>query len=294
MTWCTSNDSGEVIGAFAGALGELVDVAKSHTADAGKYSYRYADLAAVLDVVRPVLHRRGLGITQHVTSHDGAVQVTTSVLHTSGQWLTFAPFTMRVAGNDPQSVGSALTYARRYALLAVCNLATEDDDGAAASRPTATSSRRAPGVDWGALGWTTQAEHDTHREQFRSAAQELPDDVRRDLLVRWDELGLSWPLSRAQVDEWAQVVGTFIAQHEATQPAETPPPRARRSGPSSPAPAELLDEVRAAGAAAQLTEAEIVATLASRFGREIPTLDALTVAQGRAAVEMLTARPEGG
>ena len=102
--WTTSDASSEVLGAFARALGQLTDVAKSHTADAGRYSYRYADLAAVLDVVRPVLACHELAVTQHVSTADNAVRVTTSVLHSSGQWIAFEPFTMRVFGQDPQSV----------------------------------------------------------------------------------------------------------------------------------------------------------------------------------------------
>ncbi|MEZ5298311.1 MAG: hypothetical protein R2697_19175 [Ilumatobacteraceae bacterium] len=69
-------------------------MAKSHTADAGRYSYRYADLAAVLDVVRPVLACHELAVTQHVSTADNG-RVTTSVLHSSGQWIAFEPFTMR-------------------------------------------------------------------------------------------------------------------------------------------------------------------------------------------------------
>ena len=90
----------------------------------------YADLATVSKAVFPVLTKHGLSVSQ-IAEGEGAV--TTILLHESGEWLK-GTLTLKPTKNDPQGMGSAITYARRYALAAVCGLATEDDDGNAASK----------------------------------------------------------------------------------------------------------------------------------------------------------------
>ena len=127
------NDTLTEIGpAFVAALADLEDIAKTSTADMGGWSYRYADLGAVLAHVRPVLARHGLAVHQEAHSVDvGVVAVTTTVWHTSGQSIRSEPLTMPARGGA-QDVGSAITYARRYALMTFLGLASEDDDGSAA------------------------------------------------------------------------------------------------------------------------------------------------------------------
>ena len=90
---------------------------------------KYADLATIWDNIREPLKANGLAITQ-VTSVDGErVVLTTVILHTSGQWLS-GDYLLSPVKSDPQSMGSAMTYARRYALSAILGIvADEDDDG---------------------------------------------------------------------------------------------------------------------------------------------------------------------
>ena len=57
----------------------------------------------------------------------------TTLFHESGQWISFPPLHIEPAGRTPQNVGSAISYARRYSILSICNIATEDDDGRAAT-----------------------------------------------------------------------------------------------------------------------------------------------------------------
>ena len=257
-------------------------------------------MAGVLDVVRPVLAANMLGLTQTVSTVAGAVRVTSTLLHSTGEWLTFDPLTIPVAGSDAQAIGSGLTYARRYATLALCNLATEDDDGDHASRSAARRQPDPQPYDWGALGWTDRPEHDLERERVRSQLAEYHVDVRNELRTKWDELNLAWPLSRETLADWDQTVEAFIAQHEPppAPPADSTPnpqldvesskPAGRaRTGPSSTAPKALIDEVRLVGAAAELTEPEILEFLTATFGSPIEDLAALTIAQARAAIPML-------
>lgn len=114
---------------------EIEDPSKSKTADAGRRgTYRYADLPGVLDVVRPEMAKNGLAVVQCPCEYDDAPALLTLLLHTSGEWLE-TTIKLRPVQFDPQAVGSALTYARRYALLSMFGIAAEDDDGHAASHP---------------------------------------------------------------------------------------------------------------------------------------------------------------
>ena len=122
----------EIAPAWVAALNALDDVQRAHTADTGSYKYRYADLASAAKQARDVLGTHGLGVRQEAHGADlGAIRVTTTVWHTSGQWIAAEPLVMPAKGG-PQDVGSAISYARRYALMAFLGLATDDDDGAGA------------------------------------------------------------------------------------------------------------------------------------------------------------------
>lgn len=117
--------------AFVAAQAELTNPHKDKTANikAG-FSYTYADLATILDHVRPVLARHGLAVSQNVTEADGGrLAVSTTLVHDSGEVLTFGPL-VGDSGRDWQGLGSAITYARRYALCAALGIAADDDDDA--------------------------------------------------------------------------------------------------------------------------------------------------------------------
>ena len=118
--------------ALSQLCGELSSIAKTKTvqvkSDKGSYSYRYAELADVLEAVKPSLLKLGLAVHQAPETLEGKTLVTTTVLHSSGEFIS-SSLALPVAGNTAQAHGSAITFARRYALLAALNLATEDDDG---------------------------------------------------------------------------------------------------------------------------------------------------------------------
>jgi hypothetical protein len=100
-------------------------------------SYQYADLAGVLESTLPHMLAQGLIVFQAVDAETGTL--ITRVSHASGEWVESA-YPVHV-DQTPQQLGSALTYARRYSLLALLCLAQEDDDGAAA-QPAATKRGR--------------------------------------------------------------------------------------------------------------------------------------------------------
>jgi hypothetical protein len=124
--------------ALVAALGDLCVIDRGNTAtiptkDGRSFTYTYADLADVVAATRPVLAAHGLVALTPLTNHEDGPAVAVVILHRSGQSLTFGPFPFR-EGHDAQATGSAVTYHRRYALLAALGIATgDDDDGAAAS-----------------------------------------------------------------------------------------------------------------------------------------------------------------
>ena len=107
---------------------------------------RYADLAAVWDACREALTAHGLSVVQGPETGDGVVIVHTRLVHSSGQWMesTLAlPWSAGKGTSDAQAIGSAITYARRYALSAMVGIAPDDDDGnAAGNRPRAARQTR--------------------------------------------------------------------------------------------------------------------------------------------------------
>ena len=135
----------DLAAAFAAAQAEMPDITKGRTANVGQYRYTYADLSDVLGALRPVLARHGLFLTQNVVTRNNTVDVWTTIGHRSGQTFDFGPMSFPT-GNTPQTAGSAVTYARRYSLLAAVGLATEDDDGqhAAQAPKTARKPTQAP------------------------------------------------------------------------------------------------------------------------------------------------------
>jgi len=97
------------------------------------FKSKYADLASVHLACMEHLTVNGLSVTQTLyTNGDARTYLVTSLLHSSGQWIkSVAP--VNPVKNDPQGMGSAITYMRRYSLAAMVGVAQEDDDGNAAS-----------------------------------------------------------------------------------------------------------------------------------------------------------------
>jgi hypothetical protein len=116
--------------ALAAAQAEIENAAKGSINP--HFRNKYADLAEILNTSRPVLSKHGLSIVQMPGFEDGKVSVETVLMHESGQWIAntlLGPCSKL----DPQGVGSAITYYRRYSLAAFAGIAQEDDDGSAAS-----------------------------------------------------------------------------------------------------------------------------------------------------------------
>jgi hypothetical protein len=99
---------------------------------------KYADLSACVEAVIEGLNNNGIALTQRVSPSENGVTVETVFIHESGEVINCGQLHVPASKHDAQGYGSALTYARRYSLMAACGIAPEDDDGNAASkRPTA-------------------------------------------------------------------------------------------------------------------------------------------------------------
>lgn len=88
---------------------------------------KYATLDSVLDAITPALTENKLMIMQDSERVENTMRVETTVIHISGQWAKFY-FDIPIVKNDPQGVGSAFTYGRRYALASAFGLSQADDD----------------------------------------------------------------------------------------------------------------------------------------------------------------------
>lgn len=104
---------------------------------------KYADLGACLEAVEDALLENGIALYQETSPDDTGVTVETILLHESGETIRSGKLHVPASKQDPQGYGSALTYARRYSLMAACGIAPEDDDGNAASRQTAKPAQAA-------------------------------------------------------------------------------------------------------------------------------------------------------
>jgi hypothetical protein len=129
-----SEQINELLAALSQAQGKIGDATKGRKA----YNYNYADLASCWSACRGALSEHGLSIIQTVGRGDAGIVLRTMLGHSSGQWIdSEIPITLAPNGkkNELQELGSALTYLRRYSLMAMVGISPveDDDDGAAAA-----------------------------------------------------------------------------------------------------------------------------------------------------------------
>lgn len=101
------------------------------------FKSNYANLEEVIHCIKEPFADNGLSFMQFPITSDGFAGVETIILHSSGEWIS-GEFMLKCAKNDPQGMGSAITYAKRYGLQGACGIPSEDDDGnAATAKPVA-------------------------------------------------------------------------------------------------------------------------------------------------------------
>lgn len=128
----TSQSVGALAAALAKAQAEIEGASKDRVNPHFKASY--ATLSSVWEACRAALAKNGLAVVQSPVSEGSTVTVYTTVMHASGEWMRSA-LSASARDGTPQSIGSAITYLRRYSLAAMVGVAPEDDDGNEASPP---------------------------------------------------------------------------------------------------------------------------------------------------------------
>ena len=99
---------------------------------------KYVDLAGCVEAVIDALNTNGIFLMQPTHECDNGVIVETVFIHESGEQISAGKLHVPASKQDAQGYGSALTYARRYSLMAACGIAPEDDDGNSASKKPET------------------------------------------------------------------------------------------------------------------------------------------------------------
>jgi hypothetical protein len=159
------------------------------------FKSRYADLAACVEAVMDGLNNNGIALIQQTHECDTGVIVETMFVHESGETYSAGKLHVPAVKHDAQGYGSALTYARRYSLMAACGIAPEDDDGNAASR-------KAPAVPDGYATYeadTLQALRESAKlgsEKLAKAFADLPKSAHK---------ALFWQTKGAELKKAAQI-----------------------------------------------------------------------------------------
>jgi len=164
--------------AFVAAQAELKNAAFDKVNP--HFKSKYATLAGIRDGIAPVLSRHGLAVIQGTACPASGPVVTTRLVHTSGQWLESEyPFSL----DKPQQMGSALTYARRYCLAAICGIASEEDDDGNAAQSGETAMSKPPVLT--AVGGTQGASKAANRDGYNALVKAIRDATSVSALTKW-------------------------------------------------------------------------------------------------------------
>lgn len=192
-----SDDISDISKALAEAQAEMKN--PSFDAQNPHFKNKFASLAAVRNAVVPSLSSHGIAMTQElITTEQGGIGCLTHLFHSTGQWMTFGPFVMIPTKSDPQGFGSAGTYCKRYALMAVAGIVGDEDDDAESATVRMSPQKRT--------------------KTIKALKQEDPYAV----LEAWDELDQDeqkalWAELRS--DERSQIKAQLaIARGEASKP----------------------------------------------------------------------------
>lgn len=167
---------------------------------------KYADLGACIDAVEDALLANGIAAYHESSLDDAGITIECVLLHESGETIRGGKLHVPAVKNDPQGFGSAMTYARRYSLMAVCGIAPEDDDGNAAAKAkaeapkgnvAATSSKKTAeevvkgivdGVKAGDAKGAAAYLASLQEAALKKLWDKIPEDVQDELTVAWPEV----------------------------------------------------------------------------------------------------------
>ena len=145
------------------------------------FNSKYADLSEVLRCIKGVLPSEGLSFMQMPSFESGVVSVETIVMHVSGEWVSSVS-AAPIAKSNPQGVGDAITYLRRYSLAAIFGLAQKDDDGNSNSDQLNNSTSKSQSKD-DDKPWYNEPDYQADFEGIKTAIREgrPPDDIIKEI-----------------------------------------------------------------------------------------------------------------
>ncbi len=165
------------------------------------YKSKYADLAEIRDCTIPVLAKHGLGIMQLTAIQDGQVVLITRMIHKSGEFIE-SVYPLNADPLKPQAMGSAMTYARRYCLAAICGIAAEEDDDA----NTADKNQRK------AVNKTAKPKADS-RAPFLKLEAEIRKHTDLDFLDNWWNDPLVTEQLKTMPEDWQKLLFIEFIKH---------------------------------------------------------------------------------
>lgn len=202
-----------------GQMGAAIKDRENPAFKAGGRVTKYADLNAVWDACRGVLTDNGLSVMQMPEdAGEGRIALTTILLHSSGEFIGNTAST-RIVKDDPQGVGSAITYLKRYALASFVGVvADEDDDGNAASQPRQQAQQQRPRLPTEQQAKVTphairQAEREfysKHKLTLADARGKAPADLVWADVCAYLDWSTDW--QPETLDDWAYVEKQMTAE----------------------------------------------------------------------------------
>ena len=210
-----SESVAQLYAALSKAQGAFATINKANTATVptkagGSYSYDFADWSDVVEAVRPILAAHGLGFTQWpVVNAHGNEALETMIFHESGEWMS-ATMLLHGAENGAQAQGSAITYAKRYALCAALGIATDkDDDGQAAQQNHRPSAQQKVNPETGEIEVPPEVE-----DIIKAAKLEPSNEFLTSLADQWERKG---SLSPKQLESGAKSARRVLMENSATE-----------------------------------------------------------------------------
>jgi hypothetical protein len=215
----------DVATAYVAARSEIQTLlVKDGTANRSKYP----TLANILKTITPTLITHDLVIMQETTSNEYGVGVSTTILHKSGASIDFAPLTMTPADLKPQTVGSTISYCRRYSLISALGLVggDEDDDGEKGTHgarpaansyqddalwePSSNNPKQPDTVSMAQLTRITTLGADVYGGEFSGKAEKLAE---------WASQGARKTLAALKVAEAEKLIASLEKKLKEVQPA---------------------------------------------------------------------------
>lgn len=138
-----SDQIGKLAEALAKAQGEMSNAAKDK--DNPFFKSKYADLTSIWEACREPLSKNGLAVSQVIDLNETGLILRSVLMHASGEWFE-SVMPIRPVKQDPQGVGSAITYCRRFALASLVGVAPGDDDDGNEASGNAKPKPHAPHV----------------------------------------------------------------------------------------------------------------------------------------------------